>query len=82
MDRFLPFTLIPSQMKTKKRKTKAKVKVYASPTSGKVLHTFNSIEDLEYWIDNERPENFDVWPEMVTINGCQLLGWDEIYDFA
>jgi len=57
--------------------TKAKIEVYESPLLDKVIVTFNTIEELEKW-----NETHNVYADQISVNGCVLYGWDELYDFV
>lgn len=57
--------------------TKAKIEVFESPLSDKVIKTFNTIEDLEKW-----NETNNIHADRISVNGYLLLGWDELYDFV
>ena len=60
-------------------KTKAKCVVYKDVSCEEVLKEFDYIENLEIWAA-QQPREIDA--DQVTINGCVLLGWDELYDFV
>ena len=57
--------------------TKAKVEVYESNISSKVIATFKTINELVKW-----NEKHNVYADQISINDCMLLGWDELYDFV
>ena len=59
------------------RVTKASCEVFESPSSLKVIKTFNNVEALY----NYAKEN-NLYADQCAINDCVLLGWDELYDFV
>lgn len=61
--------------------TKARIKVYASPTSDEVVAQFKSIEELEDWVGDQLIRGTTIFADQVSVNNMVLLGWDELYDF-
>lgn len=62
--------------------TKARIKVYASPTSDEVVAQFKSIEELEDWVEEQQEKGEIIFADRVSVNDMVLLGWDELYDFV
>jgi len=56
---------------------KAKIEVFESPISDKVVATFDNVQDLETYA-----EKHSTPADCVAINDMILLGWDELYDFV
>ena len=56
---------------------KAKIEVFESPLSSKVIANFKTIEELLKW-----NKKHDVFADRVAVNDCVLMGWDELYDFV
>jgi hypothetical protein len=56
---------------------KAKIEVFESPLSSKVIATFKTIRDLIKW-----NKKHNVFADTVAVNGCLLYDWDELYDFV
>ena len=56
---------------------KAKIEVFESPLSSKIIATFKTIEELLEW-----NKTHDVFADRVAVNDCVLMGWDEVYDFV
>lgn len=56
---------------------KAKIIVYENAFSSNILYRFETVEDLL-----DANEEHDWFADQIEINGYQLLGWDELYDFV
>lgn len=55
---------------------KTKIEVFESPMSSKVIAKFKSIDRLLLWNSKH-----DISADCIAVNGYNLLGWDELYDF-
>ena len=60
---------------------KCKIEVFVKPNSTEILKTFNSISELEQWIEHDKHPTLDIDADQVAINDQVLLGWDELYEF-
>ena len=58
-----------------------KIIIYESPASLKVWKEFNSLAELEQFIEFDKHPNVDVYADQVSVNGVNLLGWDELDEF-
>lgn len=58
--------------------SRLKINVYESPLSDKITHSFNNMRKFEAWTETQK----GLFADQIEVNGCILLGWDELYDFV
>lgn len=56
---------------------KAKIEVFKSALSTKVIATFKTTQELLNW-----NAKHNVFADRIAVNDCVLMGWDELYDFV
>ena len=60
---------------------KVEILVYESPLSNNIIKSFNTLRDFDKWIEYDKNVNLDIFANQVSVNGCILLGFDELFDF-
>jgi len=56
---------------------KAKIEVFESALSTKVIATFKTTQELLNW-----NAKHNVFADRIAVNDCVLMGWDELYYFV
>lgn len=58
---------------------KCKIEICKNNMSNEIIHTFNSVNELEKFL--KKTPNHNIMGDQLVVNDCLLYGWDELFDF-